>query len=457
MKNANNKGASKIKTSPHFKTVVTSIGHDQEKVLGPIRQLEWKHWLNRPYSPFWATFFWAGITEKYFKKVGFEYFADGSHLYQYPDMYYSIAYEKKSDQWAKHFFATNRVSRLTAMIEKTHQKNMLDLGKLLASSDDIEIRVGKFFEGCMLYASYLWLVLPLENYFKLQIEKKFKKYYPDNYKTIAADLSTPIKKTVYEKMIEELIAGVAVKEVKNKYGWLKSRDGFSAFYSAKDLEEIKLNHRSSMIDHAKNIKYPKSLSILVEDLRELTFFRTDRTDKFYEYLNGGRPLFKLLAEKLNIRYSQLKYYDSLMLLKGEKIKYAKIFSYALYHDKYAVSNGPFIADLNKHDLDKVRGHAAYLGVVRGRAKVILHASELKKIAKGDILVTQMTFPSFISAMQKAAAFVTDEGGITCHAAIIAREMKKPCIIATKNATKVLKDGDLVEVDADNGVVRIITK
>ncbi len=51
----------------------------------------------------------------------------------------------------------------------------------------------------------------------------------------------------------------------------------------------------------------------------------------------------------------------------------------------------------------------------------------------------MTFPSFIAAMQKAAAFVTDEGSITCHAAIVAREMKKPCIIGTKNATKILKD------------------
>jgi pyruvate,water dikinase len=69
----------------------------------------------------------------------------------------------------------------------------------------------------------------------------------------------------------------------------------------------------------------------------------------------------------------------------------------------------------------------------------------------------MTFPSFISAMQKAAAFVTDEGSITCHAAIIAREMKKPCIVGTKIATQILHDGDLVDVDADNGVVKIIEK
>lgn len=67
----------------------------------------------------------------------------------------------------------------------------------------------------------------------------------------------------------------------------------------------------------------------------------------------------------------------------------------------------------------------------------------------------MTFPSFISAMIKAFAFVTDEGGITCHAAIVSRELNIPCIIGTKNATQILQDGDLVEVDADSGIVRII--
>ena len=69
----------------------------------------------------------------------------------------------------------------------------------------------------------------------------------------------------------------------------------------------------------------------------------------------------------------------------------------------------------------------------------------------------MTFPAFLPAMKKAAAFITNEGGITCHAAIVAREMKKPCIIGTRIATKVLHDGDLVEVDANKGLVMILKK
>jgi len=76
---------------------------------------------------------------------------------------------------------------------------------------------------------------------------------------------------------------------------------------------------------------------------------------------------------------------------------------------------------------------------------------------GDILVTSMTRPEFMPIMKRSGAVVTDEGGITCHAAIVSRELKKPCIIGTKIATQVLHDGDLVEVDADNGVVKIIEK
>ncbi|MBU6390574.1 phosphoenolpyruvate synthase, partial [Patescibacteria group bacterium] len=75
--------------------------------------------------------------------------------------------------------------------------------------------------------------------------------------------------------------------------------------------------------------------------------------------------------------------------------------------------------------------------------------------KGDILVTGMTRPEFLPLMEKAAAFVTDAGGILSHAAIVAREMKKPCVIGTGVATQIFKDGDVVGVDADKGVVRKI--
>ncbi|MBI2129100.1 hypothetical protein HYU07_02575 [Candidatus Woesearchaeota archaeon] len=103
----------------------------------------------------------------------------------------------------------------------------------------------------------------------------------------------------------------------------------------------------------------------------------------------------------------------------------------------------------------LNGMAACAGKANGIARIIRKFPDLKKVKKGDILVASMTSPRYTGAIARAAAIITDEGGITSHAAIIAREMQKPCIIGTRIATKALKDGDLVEVDANKGIVRIL--
>jgi len=103
----------------------------------------------------------------------------------------------------------------------------------------------------------------------------------------------------------------------------------------------------------------------------------------------------------------------------------------------------------------VKGNIACRGKAIGKVKVVRKLSELSKVEKGDILVTKMTTPDYMVAINKAAAIVTDEGGITCHAALVAREANLPCIIGTKNATQILNDNDLVEVDAIEGIVRIM--
>jgi len=105
----------------------------------------------------------------------------------------------------------------------------------------------------------------------------------------------------------------------------------------------------------------------------------------------------------------------------------------------------------------IKGTTAYKGKAIGRVRIILDPAKADHFTDGDILVTGMTRPEYLSIIKKCAAFVTDAGGILSHAAIVARELKKPCIIGTQVATKVLKDGDLVEVDADNGIVKIIKK
>lgn len=107
------------------------------------------------------------------------------------------------------------------------------------------------------------------------------------------------------------------------------------------------------------------------------------------------------------------------------------------------------------DQKTLRGMMAYPGKARGKVRLVHDPRQADNFAQGDILVTGMTRPDYLALMKKAAAFVTDSGGILCHAAIVARELKKPCVIGTQTATKILRDGDVVEVDADSGIVKVI--
>jgi len=100
----------------------------------------------------------------------------------------------------------------------------------------------------------------------------------------------------------------------------------------------------------------------------------------------------------------------------------------------------------------VKGMAASPGIATGRVILVKTMEDIVGVKEGDVLVTIMTNPDMVPAMKKAAAIVTDEGGRTCHAAIVSRELGIPCIVGTKTGTHVLKPGMEVTVDATRGVV-----
>jgi len=113
-------------------------------------------------------------------------------------------------------------------------------------------------------------------------------------------------------------------------------------------------------------------------------------------------------------------------------------------------------DETNDSVSAIKGVSANKGKVRAVARLILTPADFDNLKKGEVLVTAMTSVDFIAVMERASAFVTNEGGITSHAAIVAREMNKPCIIGTGIATQIIKDGDVVEIDANIGVVKIIS-
>lgn len=109
------------------------------------------------------------------------------------------------------------------------------------------------------------------------------------------------------------------------------------------------------------------------------------------------------------------------------------------------------------NLSEFEGVRTMGGKVVGRVRKIMQLADLGTMQDGEILVTTMTSPDFVIAMRKAKAIVTDQGGVTCHAAVISRELGLPCVIGTSIATRVLNNGDLIEVRANHGIVKVIAR
>lgn len=154
---------------------------------------------------------------------------------------------------------------------------------------------------------------------------------------------------------------------------------------------------------------------------------------------------KFSSDELNERYK-------FSIIYGDSVNLPKI--YTGIKAREFLKEWPF----EKQKIKKVNelfGAVAYPGKVRGIVKIVETIDDIHKMKKGDILLSETTYPALVPAMKLAGAIVTNVGGLTCHAAIVSRELKIPCVVGTKIATKVLHDGDKVEVDAEKGIVRKI--
>ncbi|MFA4907969.1 MAG: phosphoenolpyruvate synthase, partial [archaeon] len=100
----------------------------------------------------------------------------------------------------------------------------------------------------------------------------------------------------------------------------------------------------------------------------------------------------------------------------------------------------------------LKGLSASPGIASGKAVIAMEIKDAGKILKGDVLVTRMTAPDWVPTMEKASAIVTNEGGSTCHAAIVSRELGIPCVVGTGNATELLRNGQIITVDGTSGII-----
>ena len=240
--------------------------------------------------------------------------------------------------------------------------------------------------------------------------------------------------------------------------------------------ELDIVHSVEQLRKVRSIITDEHTLLLGDIINEYTFLRTDRVDLLKKLQVPFRHVLELIVELLKedtgkdwtrVALVEMMNGEIISYLTGEavpdvekvqsrnRVVFYKNPSYeTLVDDQTVIDN--MIQLLQAGGSQQIKGSVAFKGVVRGKVSIVFGKDDLHKITEGSVFVARTTMPDYIHAMEKAAAFVTEEGGITSHAAIIARELKKPCIVGTGNCTKVLKDGDMVEVDAEKGVVQILS-
>lgn len=261
------------------------------------------------------------------------------------------------------------------------------------------------------------------------------------------------------------------------YNWSGPVDSFKEF-----LDEIKEMLKKLRTGHARE-KHDIKDTISIDDyhlklfkiLADIIFSKSYRMDaSYYAYFNLEK-LFKEISKRLNLSVSEVQsippsemgrilierrykseeitdFYNLGLFLKvNKKIIYISGEKAKIKLDKIL----PIESEAKRVNI--LKGQVAFPGRVKGVAKIINVRGHMSKFKKNDILVSAYTDPTLMPIIGRAKAIVTDVGGLTCHAAIVSRELRKPCVVGTKVATQVINDGDLIEVDANKGVVTILKR
>tara|TARA_Y100001970_G_C14228203_1_gene856959 strand:+ start:1531 stop:3006 length:1476 start_codon:yes stop_codon:yes gene_type:complete len=269
------------------------------------------------------------------------------------------------------------------------------------------------------------------------------------------------------------LLGVADK-IAQEYGLdIKSGELFERI-KRYDAEQQENKESIKRLGHSLSEKEKKVLLYI----NSVITYRDKRKNFFAKGLTVLYRIAEVMFEKAEIDIFLIPYYTVAELAKGVdylisqkdalKSRTKGVMCYSsfdeentcIYDDVHATSTVLKKMQIEKNKNNFVdgllRGQGCGGKTVFGRVKIVKDPKQCD-INPNEVLVTGMTRPEFVPLMKKAVAIITDEGGVTCHAAVISRELGKSCVVGTKIATHTLQDGDLVEVDANTGVVKIIEK
>lgn len=354
----------------------------------------------------------------------------------------------------------------------------------------------RHFENIKYLHHWLWSMEFLNESLSQTIRSLIEKYYPQWTQTqIDEFLMNSIhssKKQFFQKEQEEILHLTrlnksALNQLYEKYRWLKMhfidsypytiteyRDKVNDIFSHKKelreklRERQELTRKASILTRLIRDEHLKEQLLLMQELSWLKTYRIDvYTYVFYLTLNIREEIIRRMQcnLKLFLRHTKHEIVESLRgnQVSLEELNARKIYGIIMVNGQLTMIKGNAVHKIKhaiseetlSNKLKDIKGTIAYKGVVRGKARVLFTSREIKRVKKGDILVCNLTNPDYNPVFKKIAGIVTDEGGILCHSAIMAREFKIPCIIGTKIATRVIRDGDMIEINAHNGTVKII--
>ncbi len=314
------------------------------------------------------------------------------------------------------------------------------------------------------------------------------------------EISTTLteKRSVLEQVIavkkKQKTLEKAAQSLTKKFNWLPVfcfGDAWEVDHYREELDQltkkplIELNAEFEKLKKYKKIRNQDIANIAAEyhihpqDLQPFIDFGLaldGRNEAEYCVSYGGyyvRPMYEEIARRLYISVKQLRTLyekeimdallgkanvEDLLKTKGSTVAYgySKDMSERInFSEKESKKLFDYIESYVKpvQGGDETKGTCASPGKVTGKIRIVPSPTQNSKVQEGDVLVTYATTTDYLPAMKRAAAIITEVGGLTCHAAVVSREFGIPCIIALAGAMKNFKDGEMVEVDADNGTIK----
>ena len=330
----------------------------------------------------------------------------------------------------------------------------------------------------------------LSNYGSTEhLAEELKKVIPESeVASVMETLRAPEEMSFYQKEEIDLVEADDVGAHQRKYFWLKNSyahvEVLPVTFFKDRKKKIPSNIRDTVAARLRRVgaakdklckKYniPKRLRDMGDAIADGIAWQDARKKDIWVYLHYEDVMLQDIARRMGVEKDLLTFAaheeipvlfsgamsaDELLPRRSMSGMYAESGRTEAISARDATAYWKLYVDV-PHDTEtkEFEGIIASKGKVRGRVKIILDPYGHVGFDEGDVLVTTMTTPEFIFVMKKACAVITDTGGLTSHAAIVSRELNVPCLVGTKIATQVLKDGDVVEVDADAGVVRILER